>query len=71
MLRAPNIALFVIAACLAILGILAALPISIADPRSYRQLILVHFYCVVFAGRRKRRAADVKPRRKIALGIPV
>jgi hypothetical protein len=32
MLRAPNIALFVISGCLAILGILAALPISLPIP---------------------------------------
>ena len=32
MLRAPNIALFVIAGCLAMLGILAALPISLPIP---------------------------------------
>jgi hypothetical protein len=32
MLRAPNIALFVIALCLAMLGILAALPISLPIP---------------------------------------
>jgi hypothetical protein len=31
-LRAPNIALFVIAACLAMLGVLAALPISLPIP---------------------------------------
>ena len=32
MLRAPNIALFVISGCLAMLGILAALPISLPIP---------------------------------------
>jgi hypothetical protein len=32
MLRAPNIALFVISACLAMLGILAALPIALPIP---------------------------------------
>jgi hypothetical protein len=32
MLRAPNIAVFVITACLAMLGILAALPISLPIP---------------------------------------
>jgi len=32
MLHAPNIALFVIAGCLAILGVLAALPISLPIP---------------------------------------
>ena len=32
MLRAPNIALFVIAGCLAMLGILAALPIALPIP---------------------------------------
>jgi hypothetical protein len=32
MLRAPNIALFVIAFCLAMLGILAALPIALPIP---------------------------------------
>jgi hypothetical protein len=32
MLRAPNIALFVVAGCLAMLGILAALPISLPIP---------------------------------------
>jgi hypothetical protein len=32
MLRAPNIALFVIAGCLAMLGILASLPISLPIP---------------------------------------
>ena len=32
MLRAPNIALFVISACLAMLGILAALPITLPIP---------------------------------------
>jgi len=32
MLRAPNIALFVISACVAMLGILAALPISLPIP---------------------------------------
>ena len=32
MLRAPNIALFVISGCLAILGILAALPIALPIP---------------------------------------
>jgi hypothetical protein len=32
MLRAPNIALFVIAGCLAMLGILAAMPISLPIP---------------------------------------
>jgi len=31
-LRAPNIALFVIAGCLAMLGILASLPISLPIP---------------------------------------
>ena len=31
-MRAPNIALFVITACLAMLGILAALPISLPIP---------------------------------------
>ena len=31
-MRAPNIALFVIAACLAMLGILAALPIALPIP---------------------------------------
>jgi hypothetical protein len=31
-LRAPNIALFVIAGCLAMLGVLAALPISLPIP---------------------------------------
>jgi hypothetical protein len=31
-LRAPNLALFVIAGCLAILGVLAALPISLPIP---------------------------------------
>jgi len=31
-LRAPNIALFVISFCLAILGVLAALPISLPIP---------------------------------------
>ena len=31
-LYAPNIALFVIAACLALLGVLAALPISLPIP---------------------------------------
>ena len=31
-LYAPNIALFVIAACLAIIGVLAALPISLPIP---------------------------------------
>jgi hypothetical protein len=31
-LRAPNIALFVIAGCLAMLGILAALPIALPIP---------------------------------------
>ena len=32
MLRAPNIALFVITGCLAMLGVLAALPISLPIP---------------------------------------
>jgi hypothetical protein len=32
MLRAPNIALFVVAFCLAMLGILAALPIALPIP---------------------------------------
>ncbi len=32
MLRAPNIALFVIAGCLAILGVLASLPIGLPIP---------------------------------------
>jgi hypothetical protein len=32
MLRAPNIALFVIAGCLAMIGILASLPISLPIP---------------------------------------
>jgi hypothetical protein len=32
MLRAPNIALFVISGCLAIMGILASLPISLPIP---------------------------------------
>ncbi len=32
MLRAPNIALFVISGCLAMLGILAALPIALPIP---------------------------------------
>jgi hypothetical protein len=32
MLRAPNLALFVISGCLAILGILAALPIGLPIP---------------------------------------
>ncbi|HEX4408791.1 MAG TPA: hypothetical protein VH206_08465 [Xanthobacteraceae bacterium] len=32
MLRAPNIALFVIAGCLAMLGILAAIPIELPIP---------------------------------------
>ncbi len=32
MLRAPNIALFVISGCLAMLGILAALPIGLPIP---------------------------------------
>jgi hypothetical protein len=31
-LRAPNVALFVIAGCLAMLGVLAALPISLPIP---------------------------------------
>lgn len=31
-LRAPNIALFVISSCLAILGVLAALPIALPIP---------------------------------------
>jgi len=64
MLRAPNIALFVIAARLAILGILAASDFT-ADPRPYRQLILVHIYCVVFAGGGKRRAADIRSSERI------
>ena len=32
MLRAPNIALFIITGCLALLGVLAALPISLPIP---------------------------------------
>jgi len=32
MLRAPNIALFIVAGCLAMLGILAALPIALPIP---------------------------------------
>ncbi len=32
MLRAPNIALFIIAGCLAMLGIMAAMPISLPIP---------------------------------------
>jgi hypothetical protein len=32
MLRAPNIALFVMSACLAMMGILSALPISLPIP---------------------------------------
>jgi hypothetical protein len=32
MLRAPNIALFVMSSCLAIMGILSALPISLPIP---------------------------------------
>jgi hypothetical protein len=32
MLRAPNIALFVIAGCLAIMGVLASLPIGLPIP---------------------------------------
>jgi hypothetical protein len=32
MLRAPNIALFVISSCLALMGILSALPISLPIP---------------------------------------
>ncbi len=31
-LRAPNIALFIIAACLAMIGVLSALPISLPIP---------------------------------------
>ena len=55
-LRAPNIALFVIAGSLAMVGVLSALPIELPIPGLNQDNAAVHFSGLVFAGGRQRRA---------------